>query len=158
MKTKSQFAAPSAPPDRARVRADYVAQAVGMSLSRIENHFRPADWATPRDFIFTRTGGLLYAVESLPRLAVELEVAGETQAAELLRRYFVTVSNAAQPDYAAISPALAQVLESRPVAVERVEGTAEELDAAAARHGRRHASEREELPRSWVSDWEARHE
>jgi hypothetical protein len=138
MRTPSPAPAIEAP---VYVPASAVAQACGVNLLDLENRHRPADWAAPRDFTFTRRG-VLYAEASLPKFVVSLETAGLTGAAERLRGYIAALSRkpAAYTDELPLKP------------VERADASMAELDRMNAHVARRHRSDIESARFEWENE------
>ena len=119
-----------------------VAQACGLSVIQIENHFTPEDWGSPRDFVWDGHK-YRFAVGSLQRLADSLHAHGQHDAAICLRGWIPTITRLEVPELGA------------PVAVEHAEISSEEFAEKVARARRRHPSDREA---SWAKKLEDAHQ
>lgn len=135
------------------VAAAEIAAVCEMGESSLDNRFRPDAWAMPRDFDYQgKHFRRVYAVASLPQLVDALLAGGASDAGLRLREWL--------KERATRGPAPAATVEeeNKLVDVQRVAAGPDELDAAVAKLGRRHASDREASPAGWAKTWEDNHE
>lgn len=83
------------PTGRIYVTAREVAAVCKLSEYFIDLHLRPDAWGSPHDFKINASGVMLYALESLPQLADEIELRGGLGTATALRAWTVTQIEAA---------------------------------------------------------------
>ena len=98
---------------RRYVPAAEIAAIIGLTEYVLDSRYRPEDWASPRDFIVSRTGSVSYALDRLPALADALQAhaGGLVDAALALRAWAAPklAEEMARQETAAPVPAAAPV-------------------------------------------------